>query len=137
MTSVKDFSRALRKLVRLPSQIAPEVAKGIRKQIFKDFNAGTDPYGNPHKPLAKATLAKGRHEPALLDTKKGRNSIEVFPLAGAGLGLTVGTHYMWRHQTGKGPPMRRFLPWNTLPATYERIWQKALERQAKRLLNGK
>lgn len=137
MTSVKDFSQALRKLASVPSQIAPQVSKDIRKQIFKDFQAGADPYGNPHKPLAASTLAKGRSEPSLLDTKRGRNSIKVFPMAKAGVAITVGTNYMWRHQTGQGPPARRFLPINVLPATYEAIWQKALERQAKRLLNGK
>lgn len=132
--TVKEFSAALRKLATVPSQIAPEVSKNIRKQIFKDFDAGTDPYGKPHQPLAASTLARGRHEPSLLDSKKGRNSIKVTPMQGAGVSITVGTNYMWRHQKGQGPPARYFLPIGVLPKTYARIWQKALDKQVKKTL---
>jgi len=128
----RQFSQALRKLATVPSQVAPEVSRNIRKQIFKDFSAGTDPYGKPHKPLAESTKARGRHEPALLDTKRGRNSIRVFPMQGGGVAITVGTDYMWRHQMGAGPPARYFIPIGTLPKTYWAIWQKALDRQIKR-----
>jgi phage gpG-like protein len=135
--NVKDFSAALRKLARVPAQIAPEVAKGIKKQVSRDFDAGQDPYGRKWQPLAESTKARGRHDPPLTDTRKGRKSIKVIPMAGAGVSITVGTNYMWRHQVGAGPPVRSFIPIGTLPKTYHAIWQKALDRQAKRILGGK
>lgn len=132
--NAKQFSAALRKLARVPAQVAPEVAKGIRKQIDRDFNAGRDPYGNKWQALAESTLARGRHEPPLTDTRAGRKSIKVFPMQGAGVAITVGTDYMWRHQGGNGPPVRRFIPIGTLPKTYQAVWQKALDRQVRRTL---
>lgn len=132
--NAKQFSAALRKLAKVPSQLAPEVAKDIRKQIDKDFNAGRDPYGKPWQPLADSTIARGRHAPPLTDTRVGRKSIKVFAMQGAGVAITVGTDYMWRHQEGKGPPVRRFIPIGTLPKTYQAVWQKALDRQVRRAL---
>lgn len=134
--NARQYSVALSRLASVPSQIAPIVAKGIKRQSEKDFNAGRDPYGKAWKPLAESTKARGRHDPPLTDTRKGRRSWRCFPTPGAGVQITVGTGYMWRHQDGAGPPIRRFVPIGTLPKTYHDIWQKALTAQAKKVLRG-
>jgi hypothetical protein len=134
MKTARQYSAALSRLAHVPSQVAPVVARGIKRQIGKDFDAGRDPYGRAWKPLAESTKARGRHDPPLTDTRKGRRSIRVFATQGAGVQLTVGTGYMWRHQDGVGPPVRRFVPIGTLPKTYREIWQKALTAQVRKTL---
>lgn len=134
--TAKAYSQALAKLAEVPSQIAETVAQWIKKQSERDFNAGQDPYGNKWLPLAESTKKKGRHDPPLTDTRKGRRSFRVFATSGAGVQITIGTDYMWRHQEGAGPPVRRFLPNNVLPKTYRDIWQKALTAQVKKTLGG-
>lgn len=134
--NAKQYSQALSRLASVPSQIAPQVAKDIKSQSERDFNAGRDPYGKQWQPLAESTKARGRHDPPLTDTRKGRRSFRCFATPGAGVQITVGTGYMWRHQDGAGPPVRRFVPIGVLPKTYRDIWQKALTAQAKKILSG-
>lgn len=136
MKTARQYSAALSRLTQVPSQIAPQVAKEIKKQSERDFSAGRDPYGVPWRPLAESTKARGRHDPPLTDTRKGRRSFRVFATAGAGVQITVGTDYMFRHQDGAGPPVRRFVPIGTLPKTYREIWQRALTAQVKKTLGG-
>lgn len=136
MKTAFRYSQALAKLAEVPSQIAPAVAKGIKKQSEKDFNAGQDPYGRAWKPLAASTLARGRHAPPLTDTRKGRRSLRAFASARAGVQITVGRDYMRRHQEGDGPPVRKIIPSGSLPKTYSAIWQKELTARAKKVLSG-
>jgi hypothetical protein len=136
--SAKQGAQALRKLARVPSQVAAEVARKISEDIQGNFDAGVDAYKKPWKPLAPATLAKGRTPPPLTDTRKGRRSIKVAPLAGAGVGITVSDPKMGIHQAGAGghPPRRSFLPTGVLPRKWAEIWKTAVVTAARKVLDG-
>jgi phage gpG-like protein len=131
VTSAAAASRAFAELARVPSKVARKVATGISAEIQKNFDLGLDVYGRPWAPLAPATLRKGRTPPPLTDTGAGRESIEVKPTRGAGIGIKVGTRYMRFHQSGasKGNwrlPIRMFLPTNVLPKAWRKIYVEAL-----------
>lgn len=131
-------TRAFRELASIPSKIARNVADRIAKNIQKRFDLGQDPYGKPWQPLAPATLRKGRHPPPLTDTGRGRASIKVRPTRGAGIGISVGTDYMWRHQKGSPRlPRRAFLPTNTLPKEWSEIYRDELEKRIAKKIGGK
>jgi hypothetical protein len=131
VTSAIAASRAFAELARVPSKVARKVAHEIDLEIQRCFDRGVDPYGRPWAPLAPATLRKGRTPPPLTDTWKGRASVEVKPMRGAGVAITVGTPYMKYHQSGasKGNwrlPIRMFLPTNVLPKAWRKIYVEAL-----------
>ncbi len=136
--TTKQFSKALRSLVDVPSQIARPLSDGIAKFIDQGFSAGTDPYGRAWAPLRPRTLAKGRHPPPLTDTGAGRESVTVRPAQGGGVTVRVGVPYMGIHQHGDPPRMvaREILPVNTLPKPWRALWQSLLTDATKRRLSG-
>ncbi len=137
MRTAKQFSAALAKLVTVPSQIAPAVAKKINRELQRGFDAGQDPYGKAWAPLRPRTLAKGRHPPPLTDTHAGRNSVKAAASQDAGVVITVGVPYMGIHQAGDPPRMvaRRFLPVARLPQAWKDIWELELIRATKKRLS--
>jgi phage gpG-like protein len=137
--STLTFSKALKSLLGVPSQIAGPVAKDINQEIQKKFDAGQDPYGKSWASLKPATLAKGRHPPPLTDTGKGRSGVKAQPMQGAGIALTSSVSYMGIHQKGNPPILARrsFFPVNTLPKQWLKLWEKRLVKGVKvRLSNG-
>jgi hypothetical protein len=125
-------SRAIRDLTKVPAQIAPAVAKRIKKDIERYFSAGTDPYGNPWAALKPATLAKGRHPPPLTDTRVGRRGITVKPMQGSGVQIKSDTYYMVYHMRATANrAARKFLPEGVVPANWYKIWQQELDKQIK------
>jgi phage gpG-like protein len=137
MTSL-EFSQALRKLATVPSRISADVAKNIRKDIMQRFAKGEDPYRKKWRPLAPATLAKGRRPPPLTASGKGKRGIKVRPSAGAGVALESNVAYMGVHQNGRGnhPPRRSFFPVNVLPKSWAEIVRKAYVKQVRKTLGA-
>jgi phage gpG-like protein len=135
--TAKQFSKALSDLVKVPSQIAPAVAKKINRELQRQFDAGVDPYGRPWAPLRPATIAKGRHHPPLTDTHAGRNSVKAHATQDAGVQITVGVGYMGIHQAGDLPRMvaRKFLPTRGLPSGWRDIWELELIRMTRKRLS--
>lgn len=129
-----EFSLALRKMVNAPSQAAKGAAKRIAKDIQSNFSLGQDPYEKKWKSLAKATLAKGRFEPPLTDTRTGRGRISVVPMQGAGIKLLSSVGYMAIHQKGNGkhPPRRSFFPTNVMPKAWLFIWEDEIKKAVAR-----
>jgi hypothetical protein len=122
-------SRSLRDLVKVPAQIAPAVAKRIKKDIERYFSAGTDPYGKAWAPLKPSTRAKGRHPPPLTDTRGGRRGIKVAPMRGSGIKITSDTPYMVYHmREATHRAARKFLPEGVVPANWFKIWQQELDK---------
>lgn len=136
--STREFSRALRSLVDVPSQIARPLADGIAKFIDEGFSAGTDPYGRPWAPLKPRTLAKGRHPPPLTETGAMRNSARVKPVQGGGVSLVFGDSKAGLHQRGDPPRMaaREVSPSGFLPARWRALWQSLLTEATRRRLSG-
>ena len=63
-------TEALRELPEVLPRAEETIASGMEEELRQEFAAGTDPYGSPWRPLAPATVAKGRGAPPL--TASGR-----------------------------------------------------------------
>lgn len=98
--ALMNLSARLRELASVPSQAAKEASESISDLIQEEFDAGTDPYGKSWAPLRPATLKKGRHPPPLTDTHNMRDSIDVQPMRGAGIQITLDETPATFHQTG-------------------------------------
>ena len=101
-------------LAEVPSRASAAIARDLEGLIADEFDAGADPYGQPWKPLAAATVARGRTAPPLTDTAAMRASSRVRPMRPAGVAVTI-DHPAAPHQTGwSGPqgtgPKRTILP---------------------------
>ena len=101
-------------LAEVPSRASAVIAAELEELIQDEFDAGTDPYGQPWKSLAAATVARGRSAPPLTDTGAMRASARVRPMRPAGVAVTI-DHPGAPHQTGwSGPqgtgPARPILP---------------------------
>ncbi len=104
----RRFSQVLRALAQVPAQAAAKSARDLNREIQRNFDRGVDPYGKPWKKLARSTKRRGRSDPPLTHTGRGRRSVKIMPMAGAGLRLVIGVLYMIYHQFGgmshlKGP----------------------------------
>jgi len=125
------ISAGLDALADVPRVAGPLVSERLAALVQLEFDAGTDPYGDPWEPLAPATLAKGRHEPPLTDTRELRDSLLVYPRAtGRGVRMSIGTkeHPAGPHQDGwSGPqgsgPARSIFPTGELPTA----WAEAID----------
>jgi hypothetical protein len=122
-----QLAQRLNDLARVPSRAVAKVSREIGRLIQEEFDVGADPYGTAWKPLAAATVDKGRTPPPLTDTRAMRNSVRVKPLSGAGVGVTV-SHPAAPHQTGwhgkQGDgPARPILPSGVMPAK----WNEAIK----------
>ena len=95
-----NLNARLRELASVPSQAAKEASDEISKLIQEEFDAGNDAYGKAWAPLRPATLKKGRHPPPLTDTHEMRDSIEVKPMQGAGIQITLNETPAIFHQKG-------------------------------------
>lgn len=116
-------------LAAVPSRASRRVAREIRELVEEEFREGADPYGNAWLPLADATLAKRTQtsEPPLTDTGTMRESLDVRPMQGAGVSITI-DHPSEDHQTGwsgtQGTgPARPILPAGRMPD----LWQEAID----------
>lgn len=114
-------------LAGVPSRAAARVSRELDHLIRDEFDAGADPYGTAWKPLASATIERGRVPPPLTDTRAMRDSLAVRPLRGAGVGITIdhpaAPHQTgWRGRQGSGPA-RPILPNAAMPS----LWEEAIE----------
>lgn len=124
-------------LAQVPSRAARRVARELEDEIQAEFDEGQDPYGRSWKPLAEATMDRGRTPPPLTDSADMRASARVRPLAGAGVGVSI-DHPALPHQTGwSGPqgtgPARPILPdRDVLPDNWIEIIDEAVEAEVRR-----
>lgn len=114
-------AKAIQALTRVPSQAAAKAAPKIADLIQQEFDSGRDPYGNPWKSLAPSTVRRKGHARPNIDTHDLENGIQVKPLPGAGIQITVGPDYAVYVQR-----QRAFLPKYGLP----KAWNEALELAA-------
>jgi hypothetical protein len=125
MGSFANLQAMIGKLSRVPSQVARGASDGISAAIQAEFDAGTDPFGDEWAPLEPVTIDKGRFPPPLTDTHAMRDGIEVKPLRGAGISVTIpdpGVH----HQYGTKYMVARPIFPDRMPDT----WQRAIADSA-------
>ena len=122
-------------LANIPSRASAEASKEIANLIELEFADGSDPYGKEWQPLSEATLEKGREPPPLTDTWDLRSTIDVQPMRGAGISITLEATYAPPHQTGwhgkqGSGPARPILPdRDELPETWQEAIESAIERE--------
>lgn len=126
MGSFVNLQKMIRQLAKVPSQVASGACEGISQAIQDEFDAGSDPFGRQWAELRPATLAKGRTPPPLTDTHEMRDGIEVKPMPGAGIAVTIpdpGVH----HQYGTRDMVARPIFPDRMPDTWQRAIADAAE----------
>lgn len=129
-----NLSARLRDLAGIPAQAAKQASEEIDDLIQTEFDQGTSPYGTKWAPLRPATLKKGRHPPPLTDTSTMRDSVEVKPMKGAGVSITINEEPSIYHQWGtEKMAARPILPSGTrMPATWTQAVAEAVDDAVKR-----
>lgn len=136
LSAMGQLANRVADLARVPSRAARHVAGDLEDLIeTTEFDAGADPYGEAWKPLADATLARGRTEPPLTDTGEMRRSLKVKPMQRAGVSLTI-DHPAAPHQTGwSGPvgdgPARPILPYGEMPSLWRELIDAAVDTEVR------
>lgn len=138
VAALESLSKTLEKLAYVPRRVAVIAAPRITKLLQAQFRAGKDPYGTPWKPLRPSTIAKGRRNPPLTDSRKLRDKTMASARPGgrAGIVLKSGAPYGAFHQVGfrvgrtRVAP-RRIFPQRGLPAEWSRVLAEST-RQAVR-----
>lgn len=134
----------LHALADVPSKASRQAADGIEEAIQKQFDDGTDPYGEEWAPLAESTLARtpNRNGGPLDNTSAMRDGIVVAPMSGAGVSITFEDKgdIAQIHQTGATykdghtMPARKILPEEELPESWEEAIAEAVHDAAERTI---
>lgn len=135
-----QLARNIGKLASVPSRAATRVAKEIDALIAEEFEHQTDPYGNAWAPHSPATVERHGEHPILDLSGDMRKSVDVRPMSGAGVSLTI-DHPSEDHQTGwDGPqgsgPARPVLPGGTMPARWREAIAAAVDGTIRETLTG-
>jgi len=126
-TRLQATIRGLRALAKVPAKMAAPAAEAIKREIDRGFQSNSDPYGQKWAAHASATVRRWGKHPLLRLTGDGFAGIRVAPLAGAGIQVISESEGLAFAQAGTvNEPRRRFLPDDTMPAT----WNRALEEVA-------
>jgi hypothetical protein len=134
MRGLLNLNARLRELASVPSQAAKEASTEIASLIQEEFDAGNDAYGKAWAPLRPATLKKGRHPPPLTDTHEMRESVEVKPMKGAGIQITLNETPAIFHQKGTRKMAKRpILPdGKDMPPKWEEAIHEATDAAVQR-----
>lgn len=137
LAGLRELAENLRKLGGVPSRASRAASEKIAEVIQDQFDAGVDPYGEPWAPLAPSTLER-KQGPGILDeTGAMRESIDVSPMSGAGVKVTIGEDYARFHQEGTSRmPARKILPEEELPDTWARAIEDAVDEAFEKTLAG-
>lgn len=128
---MQKIASAIRALTHVPSRASRGVATSIGKLIERQFDTGTDPYGRRWKPLKPSTIKRKGHAQIGVDSHAMRDSIDVRPMSGAGVQITVGPDYAAYFSR-----RRPLFPDKGLPASWRKAVTDALGAEAKTALAG-
>jgi phage gpG-like protein len=130
VAALASVARSLRALSQVPSQFAKESASSLQEVIEAQFANEQDPYGRPWTPLKPSTVKrKGGDTRILRETDRMLDSLQIKPMSGAGLSITLDPPYAAFHQVGtKDMPARPILPRAGLPDTWRRALADAEDR---------
>lgn len=119
VAALQRIMRAVRQLSRVPSRVAQEASGDVRRLLFEQIAAQTDPYGAAWAPHKESTLKRWGEHPVLDLTGDMIGGIDVAPSAGAGINITLGEKYSAFHQTGtRYMPARPILPDRGIPESW-------------------
>lgn len=124
--SLAEYSRALSDLGQVPSRMSASVAQDIKALVVKQFATGSDPYGNAWAPLKASTIKRKKSNMILVENNDMFNSIQVAPMRGAGVAITIDEIPAVYHQKGTGRMAARpILPKYVLP----KAWRAAIQKR--------
>ena len=115
--SVSGNFSGLSKLVGALQKVAPNAAEIAKKTALKfapdlanlirhEFDTGTDPFGDPWKPLKPGTLRQGRHPPPMTASGAAKAALSVIPVAATDRGSLPG-YLKYHMQSRPVLPKRR------------------------------
>jgi len=133
-----ELAERIADLARVPSRASAAVAKSIDDLIQDEFGSASDPYGEPWEEHADATVERWGPHPILQLTQDMRSSVDVKPMRGAGVSITI-AHPAAPHQTGwSGPqgdgPARPILPGGPMPASWREAIDNAVGAEVRRAI---
>lgn len=137
ISKIGELADRLGDLARVPSIAAERVAHELEDLIQAEFDGQHDPYGHAWKKHAPATVQRWGEHPILDLTSKMRGSVNVRPMQGAGVAISI-AHPAAPHQTGwSGPqgsgPARPILPaGRALPESWQETIDETIEREVHR-----
>jgi hypothetical protein len=122
LAALRKVAQAVSELAQVPSRAASEASGSIKTILQRQFASQTDAYGRPWAPLTDATIKRWGSHP-ILDLTHQLKDVDVRPMTGAGIVVTLGSKSGAFHQVGtykmKGRPI---LPDGPLPPA----WQQAI-----------
>lgn len=124
---MQGVARSLRELSRVPSYASAEASQSIARLIQYEFATGTDPYGKPWKPLKPSTVARKGHATINVDTHALKDGIQVKPMPGAGIQVTIDADYAAYVQR-----VRPVLPTGRLPKAWGVAINDAIQEAKRR-----
>jgi hypothetical protein len=121
--------RNLGKLATVPSRLAEPVAEALGEQIRSEYEASTDPYGNAWAELMESTLQrKGGDDRIKIRSGEELSGIEVLPMSGAGVSVTLADYEGFHTGGTKHMEARPSLPTGTMPATWRKVIDDARDK---------
>lgn len=138
MSDFAALAANLGELKGLPSRISKRVADGISALMSAQFDAETDPYGNPWAPLLRQTIRrKGGDSRILRRTDKLFATVGALPSAGAGVDLSA-EDYGQFHQGGTVNMVERpiFPDGDELPEDWSAVIDEAFEDGVDEVFRG-
>lgn len=131
-----QLARNIGRLASVPSRASRRVARELESLIQDEFEHEADPYGNAWQPHADATIERWGEHPILDLSGDMRRSLDVQPMRGAGVSITI-DHPAEDHQTGwSGPqgegPARPILPSGPMPP----LWEEAIEAAVRKAVSA-
>jgi phage gpG-like protein len=137
ISELGQLAENLDALSLVPSRAARRVSGKLHDLIVEEFARGEDPYGDAWAPLEEATIEKGREEPPLTDTGAMVESLEVKPMAGAGVSVSFGAEYAGFHHEGTvNMVARKVLPDDELPQSWNEAIYGAASEEARNIMVG-
>ena len=134
VVALERIRRTVTELSQTPRRVASLAAPKIDKLLRKQFASGTNPYGQPWRPLLPSTLARGRRPPPLTDTRALRDGTRATAAPGsrAGIQLTAGARYGAFHQVGFRVGRTRVAPRKIFPDVgLPKAWRAVLTAAAR------
>lgn len=132
--ALQTVIKSVRALARVPAKAATEASRSIRTLVAEQIDAQTDPYGTPWAPHSEATKKRWPSHPILVLTGNMLGNLEVKPMAGSGISVTMGgADYAAFHQIGTtNMPARPVLPGvRGLPPSWSQAISQAFDKTSK------
>lgn len=137
IAALQKIMQAVEELQQVPSRVSRAGSERIQTLIAQQFVAQTDPYGNawaPHKPSTVKEL--GSH--SILSLTGALSNVEVKPMSGAGIQITLGASYGAFHQTGtRNMAARPILPNAGLPDSWSAALEASSAEEFDKIMGGK